>query len=290
MQRVIDVSYHNGKVNWELVKAAGYHAILRAGYGTDRSDQDDEQFERNADACERLGIPWGAYLYSYADNTTRAMSEAAHMIRLMDPYKDARYRLYPCFFDAEQSGTEAAAATNAVLWCRQLEAEGYATGIYANEHWWSTILENVSAKCRWVAKWSSRAPSVAWDIWQCTDRADVPGCTGNGGRTDLSQSKLDISAPPIYEGPEGPGDMTADELADAVERGDYGNGEDRRRALGGRYDVVQLIVNLRNGSTAGIGKVADDVIADRYGKGEARKIALGSAYKPVQKLVNKKLK
>ena len=83
--------------------------------------------------------------------------------------------------------------------------------------------------------------------------------------------------------------MTADELADAVERGDYGNGEDRRRALGGRYDVVQLIVNLRNGSTAGIGKVADDVIADRYGKGEARKIALGSAYKPVQKLVNKKL-
>ena len=74
------------------------------------------------------------------------------MIRLMDPYKDARYRLYPCFFDAEQSGTEAAAATNAVLWCRQLEAEGYATGIYANEHWWSTILENVSAKCRWVAK------------------------------------------------------------------------------------------------------------------------------------------
>lgn len=97
MQRAIDVSYHNGKVNWELVKAAGYHAILRAGYGTDRSDQDDTEFKRNADACERLGIPWGAYLYSYADNSTRAMSEAAHMIRLMDPYKDARYRLYPCF-------------------------------------------------------------------------------------------------------------------------------------------------------------------------------------------------
>ena len=104
MQRVIDVSYHNGKINWELVKAAGYHAILRAGYGTDRADQDDAEFRRNADACERLAIPWGAYLYSYADNTTRAMSEAAHMIRLMDPYKDARYRLYPCFFDAEQSG------------------------------------------------------------------------------------------------------------------------------------------------------------------------------------------
>lgn len=97
MQRVIDVSYYNGKVNWELVKAAGYHAILRAGYGTDRTDQDDTEFKRNADACERLGIPWGAYLYSYADNTTRAMSEAAHMIRLLEPYKDARYRLYPCF-------------------------------------------------------------------------------------------------------------------------------------------------------------------------------------------------
>lgn len=53
--------------------------------------------------------------------------------------------------------------------------------------------------------------------------------------------------------------------------------------------MVQLIVNLRHGSTAGIAKVADDVIADRYGKGEARKRALGSAYKPVQKLVNKKM-
>lgn len=290
MQRVIDVSYHNGKVNWELVKAAGYHAILRAGYGTDRSDQDDTEFKRNADACERLGIPWGAYLYSYADNTTRAMSEAAHMIRLLKPYKDARYRLYPCFFDAEQAGTEDTAAGNAVIWCRQLAAEGYDTGIYANEHWWSTILKHVSADCRWVAKWSSRAPSVAWDIWQCTDRADVPGCTGNGGRTDLSQSRLAISAPPVYEGPAGPDDLTVDELADAVERGDYGNGEDRRRALGDKYDVVQLIVNLRNGSSAGISKVANDVIADRYGKGEARKIALGSAYKLVQKLVNKKLK
>ena len=141
MQRVIDVSYHNGKVNWELVKAAGYHAILRAGYGTDRSDQDDTEFKRNADACERLGIPWGAYLYSYADNTARAMSEAAHMIRLLEPYKDARYRLYPCFFDAEQAGTEDAAAGNAVIWCRQLAAEGYDTGVYANEHWWSTVLK-----------------------------------------------------------------------------------------------------------------------------------------------------
>lgn len=55
---IIDVSYHNGVINWEKVKASGCAgAILRCGYGDDIASQDDKQWIRNLSECERLGIP-----------------------------------------------------------------------------------------------------------------------------------------------------------------------------------------------------------------------------------------
>lgn len=62
--RGIDVSNHQGTVDWNKVKAAGIDfAILKVGpvYG-----KPDDSFERNAAECERLGIPYGVYYYSYA--------------------------------------------------------------------------------------------------------------------------------------------------------------------------------------------------------------------------------
>ena len=45
---IIDVSYHNGVINWEKVKASGCAgAILRCGYGDDIISQDDKQWIRN---------------------------------------------------------------------------------------------------------------------------------------------------------------------------------------------------------------------------------------------------
>ena len=73
----IDVSEHNGIIDWAQVKASGIDfAIIRCGYGMDQTDQDDKQWLRNVTECERLGIPYGVYIYSYATNTDRAKSEA----------------------------------------------------------------------------------------------------------------------------------------------------------------------------------------------------------------------
>ena len=74
----IDVSKHQGVINWEKVKASGLvdFAILRAGFGKE-SSQIDVQFERNYSECKRLGIPCGAYWYSYAKTAAEAGQEAA---------------------------------------------------------------------------------------------------------------------------------------------------------------------------------------------------------------------
>ena len=80
----IDVSNSNGTVDWNAAKAAGAQfAILRLGYGEDLASQDDKQFERNVSECERLGIPWGAYLYSYAMSVSGVASEVSHAARLL---------------------------------------------------------------------------------------------------------------------------------------------------------------------------------------------------------------
>lgn len=111
----------------------------------------------------------------------------------------------------------------------------------------------------------------------------------NGGQT-VSQS-----------GPEGGQDLNA--VADAVIRGEYGNGDDRRKnleAAGYNYDDVQAIVNMKLGVSNGNGTapnqdlnaVADAVIRGDYGNGSTREERLRAAgYDPaaVQNLVNEKL-
>ena len=100
---IIDVSYHNGVINWERVKASGCAgAILRCGYGDDIASQDDKQWIRNLAECERLGIPVGVYLYSYATCDRQAKSELEHILRLI---KGHTFQL-PIFIDVEEPGTQ----------------------------------------------------------------------------------------------------------------------------------------------------------------------------------------
>ena len=80
----VDISSLNGDVSIEKIKQAGYEfAMLRCGYGSDLKVQDDTQFENNVRKCEAAGVPWGAYLYSYALNTDDAKSEVQHVLRLL---------------------------------------------------------------------------------------------------------------------------------------------------------------------------------------------------------------
>ena len=79
---VIDVSSYNGFIQWDNMKNYIEGTIIRIGYGNDIQSQDDAAAIRNMDECERLGIPYGVYLYSYALDHYDAASETAHALRL----------------------------------------------------------------------------------------------------------------------------------------------------------------------------------------------------------------
>lgn len=89
--------------------------------------------------------------------------------------------------------------------------------------------------------------------------------------------------------------VNIDALADAVIRGEYGNGDERKRRLGSNYAAVQKRVNekLAGGNptkpSVNIDALADAVIRGDYGNGEERKRRLGGNYAAVQKRVNEKL-
>ena len=194
---LIDVSEHNGIVNWEAVKAAGVQgAIIRCGYGMDIASQDDKQWNRNVAECERLGIPYGVYLYSYADNADKARSEAQHVLRLINGHKLS----YPVYYDLEQVGIEGAAVANAIIFGDIIEAAGYWCGVYYNKDWHNRVIKGqLDRFTRWAAGYGSNngqkqdnyKPGFGEDIWQYTSVGKINGISGN---VDLNECYRDFPA------------------------------------------------------------------------------------------------
>ena len=82
--KYIDVSEWQGVVDWEKVKPHVDGVILRAGCGVSYADK---QFARNAKECNRLGIPIGAYWFSYAKTAAQAKAEAQALLAAVKPYR-----------------------------------------------------------------------------------------------------------------------------------------------------------------------------------------------------------
>lgn len=183
--KVIDVSEHQGTIDWNTVKENIDGAILRCGYGDNIASQDDKQWKRNADECTRLGIPFGAYIYSYATSDEQARSEAQHVLRLVKGYKLS----YPIYLDLEQSGTESGAIRRARIFGDIIEKAGYWCGIYANLNWWNNYLVGLNDFVRWVAQYNSQCDyKGSYDMWQYTSGGTVPGISG---RVDMNHCYRD---------------------------------------------------------------------------------------------------
>ena len=96
----IDVSHNQGVIDWKRVKADGVDfAIIRCGFGMNQINQDDTQWFNNVKGCEQNNIPYGVYLYSYADTIAKAKSEAAHVLRLVKGHRLS----YPIYYDLEDN-------------------------------------------------------------------------------------------------------------------------------------------------------------------------------------------
>lgn len=186
VKRGMDVSYWQGLINWERVKADDIDfAILRCGYvKTLGRPQVDQQWKRNAQECERLGIPYGVYIYSYAKTVEAAKAEADHVINTLKGFSPT----YPVYFDLEEKSLESTSnrmllANMASAFCDKIAAAGYTPGIYANTNWWNNYLTDpvFDQWERWVAQYNSKCSYTrgSYRLWQCSASGKVDGIVGN---------------------------------------------------------------------------------------------------------------
>ena len=202
--RGIDVSNYQGTVDWNKVKAAGIDfAILKVGpvYGNP-----DDSFERNAAECERLGIPYGVYYYSYARSVKDANKEADRTLAWLGGHHPS----LPVYYDLEDSYilqdpdfSKDKLTQIAQAFCNRMEAVGFKSGIYANLNWLNNYLNSpsLSGYDHWVAQYNWRCDYAgSYSFWQYSSSGNVPGVNGrcdmnycfNGSLLNVDDSKMHI--------------------------------------------------------------------------------------------------
>ena len=176
----IDVSYAQGVIDWEKVKASGLvdFAILRAGYGKETS-QIDDQFSRNYTACKQLGIPVGAYWYSYATTVAEAEQEANVCLQIIQ----GKQFEYPVAFDIEEARCLQQADALSTTFCTALENAGYYTAIYTFK---SALESNFSAAVKnrydiFLSHIGVQQTDYAgsYGLWQYSWTGCIPGISGD---------------------------------------------------------------------------------------------------------------
>lgn len=191
----IDVSGYQKDIDWQKVKDAGIDfAILKIG-NINAHEPDgwytDSRFQRNLSECERLGIPYGVYAYSYAKNADDAVKGADHIIALLRGHNPT----LPVYLDLEDNSIkDTDHASIAKAFCNTISAAGYTPGIYASASWFKNILTDPcfsnSGWNIWTAQyWYGQRYDASlglgpeypakFDCWQYSILSTVPGIDGH---------------------------------------------------------------------------------------------------------------
>ncbi len=191
----IDVSRHNGKIDWNAVKASGVdYVIIRCGYRGSATGVliEDQSFRTNIKGATAAGLKVGVYVFSQAINEVEAVKEASLAVSLVKGYN----LTYPIFIDTESSGGRAdkidRATRTAVVnaFCQTVASAGYKPGIYASKTWFEDKL-NMGAIGNykiWLAQYST-APTYSgrYDMWQYSSKGKISGIST---KVDLNYSYL----------------------------------------------------------------------------------------------------
>ena len=188
----IDVSHYQGEIDWDAVKNSGVtFAILKIGeyWSNSKKVIFDQFFERNYQACKRLGIAIGGYFYSYAFNSSEANEEADICLSLI---KNKKFEL-PIFLDVEDKLIKNAVANGvasvesltsaAVTFCERMSSAGYQGGVYASRDFFYNYfnIPTLERFAIWLAHYTSVQTDYTgkYDFWQYTSKGSVPGINGN---------------------------------------------------------------------------------------------------------------
>ena len=191
----IDVSRHNGSIDWNAVKNSGVEfVIIRCGYRGSSSGAliEDEMFRENIRGAAAAGLKIGVYIFSQAINEAEAVEEASMAVSAVSGYALS----YPIFIDVEGANGRAdglsKAERTAVIqsFCQTVANSGYTPGIYSNRTWLAEKIDTsaLGSYKIWMAQYAA-APTYSgrYEMWQYSSQGSIPGISGD---VDLNISYL----------------------------------------------------------------------------------------------------
>ena len=201
----IDVSRHQGSIDWQKVRRAGIDfAIIRVGfrgYGEKGSLNIDDNFHKNISGALDAGIRVGLYFYSQATNIQEAIDEASVAVRQAAGYNVT----FPIYCDTEYAQTDHSGRADRLdydvrtdcvaAFCETVRQAGYIPGVYASKSFFYHQLDysRLSSYQTWLAHYTKDMTDFgfAHQVWQYTDSAHVYGITQNA--VDLNIAYYDYT-------------------------------------------------------------------------------------------------
>ena len=167
----IDVSYHNGTIDWQKVKDDNIsYAIIRSGYRTEKTEGKrnigkDVKFEENVANASKVGMEYGVYFYSTAVTIEEANEEADAIIAALKGKNPSRgvyidiesTVVYNAKFGSIYNSTARRTITDVTKKvCQRLKDAGYSVGVYASESYFNSVLYTDELQgYMWVARYYS---------------------------------------------------------------------------------------------------------------------------------------
>ena len=188
----VDISEHNGTVDWNTLAKSAKFAFIRVGYQgyADGVLHPDKMAKENLKAARKAGVPVGAYFFSQATTEEEAKEEARFLLEAVRFAKvelpliiDYEYGYNAAgehagrLFDANVSKKDTTRLLTA--FCDTVTADGYTAGVYANSHFYISKFDAGSlpkGTLRWVADYNSAVTYTGdFDIWQYSKTGKMKG-------------------------------------------------------------------------------------------------------------------
>lgn len=196
---IIDVSKHNGIIDWEKAAPHIEGAVIRTGYrgyGKAGNITTDSTFKRNETQCKALNIPREYYYFPTDLSQFECMESAIYLLKTLREYSGLPITIWLDSEKSNQYGTgrsdklDRKDRTNLLLSLRtyiNMIEPDWKIGIYASQSWFYDNLEYARLKQAqtpiWCAKWGQTLPDILCDMWQYASTGSIPGI---GGRVDFS--------------------------------------------------------------------------------------------------------
>lgn len=236
MKKLIDISQHNGNINFEELKNNGIkNVIIRVGWiGNKQNHTLDTKFEENYKKAKENGFKVGFYVYSYCKSVETLRQGVNWLLEKIDTKQNE----IGVFLDLEDETIQEIGRQNltdqAKQFCEIIKNSGYIAGIYANKYWFEHLLDikQLLNYKIWLAEWNKK------DNYSVTFRVDI----WQYGQTEIKGINGQVDINNIYYGTNTIF-VDIEQIARDVIGGKYGNGQERKDKLGNLYQEVQNKVN-----------------------------------------------